>query len=284
MTLRLLAPGDEPALETFLAGHADDSVLLRSNMREAGLVDRGEWLQGSYVAAFERGAIVGVAGHFWNGNIILQAPAHAGAVACAAAQRSGRTVAGVLGPWEQMQSALCALGLADAAASKAAREGLYALDLADLVVPAPLAGGRVTCRRARNDELDMIIAWHLDFTAETGGRPAGAADLMALFQSRGTTWMLEDGGRPVAFSAFSASLPDMVQVAAVWTPPALRRRGYARAVVAGSLLAARRAGVRRAVLLADLPAAVRAYEAIGFRRAGYYGMTLLTEPRHAACD
>lgn len=291
MNVRLLAPGDEAALEAFLARHADSSMLLRSNVRAAGLVDRGEWLQGTYAAAFEGDALVAVAGHFWNGNVILQAPAHPGAVACAAATASGRTVAGVIGPWEQAQAALGALGLESAPLAAATREGLYALDLNDLVVPALLAGRRATCRRARDDELPLITAWHVAFAMETLGREDGAAlrrdaaDLMALFQRCGTAWLLEAEGRPVAFSAFSGVLPDMVQVAAVWTPPALRRRGYARAVVAGSLLAARAGGgARRAVLLAHLPAAIRAYEAIGFRLVGDHGLILLTEPRHARCN
>ncbi|HEV8303731.1 MAG TPA: GNAT family N-acetyltransferase [Gemmatimonadales bacterium] len=290
MTLRVLVPGDEPALEAFLVRHADESMLLRSNMRAAGLVDRGAWLEGTYVAALERDTIVGVAGHFWNGMITLQAPAHAGAVACAVAQRSGRVVAGVLGPWAQAQEALRALGLERAPTNAEPREGLYALDLDELVVPAPLATGRVTCRRVRDDELELISTWHAEFSIETQGRTDGpmlrreAADLMAVFHRGGSTWLLEDAGRPVAFSAFSGALPDMVQVAAVWTPPDLRGRGYARAAVAGSLLAARADGVRRAVLLAHMPAAIRAYAALGFRLVGDYGLVLLTERRHFRRD
>src|SRR5439155_27320443 len=61
--LRTLQPGDEAALDAFLARHAESSMFLRSNARAAGLVDRGEPLQATYVAAIEGGAIVAVVAH-----------------------------------------------------------------------------------------------------------------------------------------------------------------------------------------------------------------------------
>src|SRR5204863_106038 len=59
--------------------------------------------------------------------------------------------------------------------------------------------------------------------------------------------------------------------------PELRGRGYARSVVAGSLLAARKQGIARAVLFADPAnaAARRAYLSLGFRIVGDYGLVLL---------
>ena len=72
----------------------------------------------------------------------------------------------------------------------------------------------------------------------------------------------------------------MVQVGGVFTPPELRGRGHARAVVAGSLLSARAAGVSRAVLFTERENAParRAYQALGFRVVGDYGMVLLDTP------
>jgi len=61
----------------------------------------------------------------------------------------------------------------------------------------------------------------------------------------------------------------------VWTPPALRGRGYARCAVAGSLLEARAGGARRAILFTSSASAARAYEALGFTRAGEYGLLIL---------
>lgn len=89
-----------------------------------------------------------------------------------------------------------------------------------------------------------------------------------------------DRRSPVAYQQFNAALPDVVQVGGVWTPPPWRRRGYARAVVAGSLLAARAEGVPRSVLFTgeeNIPAQ-RAYAAIGYRRVGDWGLLVLATP------
>jgi predicted GNAT family acetyltransferase len=82
---------------------------------------------------------------------------------------------------------------------------------------------------------------------------------------------------PVAYSVFNATLPDIVQIGGVWTPPESRGRGYARSVVAGSLLAAHQQEVRRAVLFANPAnaAARAAYLSIGFEIVGDYGLVLL---------
>jgi len=107
-------------LDAFLARHADSSMFLRSNARAAGLVDRGEPGQGTYVAAFEHGVIVGVAAHCWNGMVLVQAPGHVATLAREAVRRSGRTVAGFSGPWDQVVAARHALGLSEGTTRKTA--------------------------------------------------------------------------------------------------------------------------------------------------------------------
>jgi len=280
--LRLLRPGDEGALETFLARHVNSSMFLRSNARAAGLVDRGAPGQATYVAALEGGEIVGVAAHCWNGMVLVQAPAHVAVLAREAVRRSGRAVAGFSGPWEQVAAARHGLGLEDRGAGKDSREDLYALDLRQLVVPPALAAGQVRCRHPEPAELDLVVRWRVAFSLEALSatdapalETAGRADVL-LLEERGAGWLLLDGATPVAYSAFNAMLPEIVQIGGVWTPPALRGRGYARAVVAGSLVAARKRGVQHAVLFADPlnPAAKRAYLSLGFRIVGDYGLVL----------
>src|SRR2546429_227446 len=189
-------------------------MFLRSNARAAGLVDGGEPLQATYVAAIREGggggeAIAGVAAHCWNGMVLVQAPDQVAALAHDAVRRSRRAVTGFSGPWTQVVAARAALGLAAAPAVQDSRDDLYALDLDRLVVPKPLASGEVRCRHPEPEE------------------------------SRG--------------------------------------RGYARSVVAGSLLAAHQQEVRRAVLFANPAnaAARAAYLSIGFEIVGDYGLVLL---------
>src|SRR5207245_1886032 len=99
-------------------------------------------------AAREGGRIGGVAAHCWNGMVLVQAPegGHAAAAALEAVRRSGRTVTGFSGPWDQVVAAREALGLGAAPAAKDSRDELYVLDLARLVVPPELASGALRCR------------------------------------------------------------------------------------------------------------------------------------------
>jgi predicted GNAT family acetyltransferase len=165
-------------------------------------------------------------------------------------------------------------------------EGLYALPLEALRVPAPLAGGQWRCRRARVDDLDLLVEWRVGYTVDTDAQEDGPALRAASRQDieRGlaerASWVLAVDGVPVAYQQFNAMLPDVVQVGGVWTPPALRSRGYARAVVAGSLLAARAEGVRRGVLFTGETnvAAQRAYAALGFARVGDWALLFLRTP------
>ncbi len=282
--LKTLSLGDEAALEEFLEPRATDSMFLRSNARSAGLVDRGNALEGTYVAAIANGAVTAVAAHFWNGMLALQTPGPETLepVARAAVARSGRELTGLTGPWAHVEAARRGLGFATRKTSLNSREDLFSLELADLRVPEPLASGRVQCRRPRSDELELAARWRRAFSVEALGRADGAGMLEAAraetarLQGQRSQWMLVERDRPVAYSAFNARLPDVVQVGGVWTPPELRGRGYARAVVAGSLLEARREGTERAILFTEDLAARRAYEALGFRVVGDYGLVIFS--------
>ncbi|HEX4574881.1 MAG TPA: GNAT family N-acetyltransferase [Gemmatimonadales bacterium] len=281
--LKTLHPGDEAALEAFLAQHADTSMFLRSNARAAGLADRGAPMQGTYVAALEAGRIVGVAAHCWNGMVLVQAPAHAAALARAAVRRSRRPVSGLSGPWPQVVAARAALGCGTAPTTKSSREELYALDLTALRLPPGLLETDVRCRHPAAVDLELLADWRVQYAIEALGasdgpelRTASRAEVRLLHE-RGADWVVLHEHAPVAYAAFNAMLPEIVQVGGVWVPPPLRGRGYGRAVVAGALLAARKQSVQRAVLFADprnVPART-AYLALGFQIVGDYGLVLL---------
>lgn len=279
--IRLLQPGDEGAAEAFLGGYADTSMFLRANLREAGLVDDGQTSQGTWAAAFDGARVTAIAAHSWNGMLLLQAPRDLVAVAREALGASGRTLRGLSGPWEQVIAARDALVSGQTLSDD--RDGLYALELDTLEIPPRLASGEIVCRRPRLDELGVCAGWRIDYLIETKlGEPgpslrAAAYEGIDQTHQRGNDFVLEDAGRLVAYSAFNARLPGIVQVGGVWTPPETRGRGYARCVVAGSLLHARAQGVTRALLftMESNVAAVRAYEALGFRRIGDYGLMLV---------
>lgn len=280
LELRTLGEGDGAELEQFLAQHRDTSMFLRSNARQAGLVFAGQRLGATYVGGFERGALVGVAAHAWNGLILLQAPEHTAPIVRACAETSRRPVAGLTGPLGQVHVAREALGLTAAPTSLSEDEVLFVLDAAELRVLQPEMCGGVTCRPPLPSERDTLCAWRTAYEIECLGRQ-DSLELRARSEQwidaqleEAVIWVAELAGRPVSLSAFNAALPDIVQLGGVYTPPELRGRGFAKAVVAHSVRAGRDRGASRAVLFTSNPNAVRTYEAVGFRRAGDYGLIL----------
>jgi uncharacterized protein len=280
-SVRLLGPADLPAIDAFLRRHADSSLFLRSNLRTAGIVDRGEPFQGTYFGAFDGAELVGVAAHCWNGNVIVQAPAALDDAVCAAVEATGRGVRGIVGPWDQLCAARRALAMEDRPARMESHDRLFALALADLARPAVLDAPGVRGRAATIGDLDLVTRWRVAYCVEILGATEGDAlraesrEDMRRMCDASLAWLIEQDGGPVSFSGFNARLADVVQIGGVFTPPALRSRGWARAAVASQLAAVVGEGVSRAILFTgEDPAAQRAYTAIGFRPIGDYGLLL----------
>ena len=281
--IRVLQPGDEAALEAFLLPRIETSMFLLGNMRAVGLVDGGGFLEGSYVAANDGDKIVGVVAHYWNDNLIVQAPVHVEALCKAAIEASGRRVGGLIGPAEQVQAAKDALDLAGGAIQLDETEYLYSLALADLLVPEGLRTGRLVGRRLQPRDADQVTEWLVAFALESLGEE-NSPQLWERTRAnterkveQGTTWILEDGGRPVSTSGFNTTTAEAVQIGGVFTPLELRSRGYGRAVVAASLLDARAEGVESSILFTgvwNVPAQ-KSYEALGYRHIGAYRLLLL---------
>lgn len=277
----VLSSGDESKLETFLASHRDSSMFLRANAQRAGLVDRGEPFQATYAAAVEDGRVIGVAAHGWNGTLLMQAPVQAGDLARAAVAGSGRRVTGLMGPLAHVREARSALGLDTADASVEGSEWLYALDVSGFVVPAVASNPAIVCRPPLADERDLLCAWRIAYDIEVLGAVDSpesrrrSAEFLDRQIAGGNAWIALDDGVPISLSGFNATLPDIVQLGGIYTPPALRGRGYAKVVVAASLVAARDRGASRAVLFTNSPSACRTYEALGFQLVGDYSLVFL---------
>jgi predicted GNAT family acetyltransferase len=261
-------------------------MFLIGNMRAAGLADHGQTYQGTYAAKLEGGKIVGVVAHYWNQNLVLQAPVDLVALCAEAVKGSGRPIQGLIGPSDQVGVVKEALDMDSSNVQMDETEKLYSLELEDLVVPGSLASGKVKGRRIESGDVDLLTKWRVAYAVEALGDEDGpqlrrqCRETTERLVREKRTWVLEIGGRPVACSSFNTAIEEAVQVGGVWTPPELRRRGYGRAVVAASLLDARTEGVKKGILFTgeDNIAAQRAYEALGFRCIGDYSIMLLRSP------
>jgi predicted GNAT family acetyltransferase len=274
----LLGTSDQLELERFLLAHANSSVFLRSNVRNGGMIDQGQPLQATYVAMRDGETITAVAAHCWNGVLLVQGRIDdVPAVTLAAVEESGRAVAGFSGPYAQVAIAREALGMRERPARLDSKEDLFALALDQLCVPPQLAGGAWQCRRKAAEDIPEMTRWGVAYaveslgTAESGELERETKRQMETSQSK---WVLVVNGQRVAMSGFNAQLPDTVQVGGVYTPPSLRGRGYARAVVAGSLLEARSDGVTHSILFTENKSARAAYLSLGYKVVGDYGLVL----------
>ena len=133
----------------------------------------------------------------------------------------------------------------------------------------------------------LLIRWREAYHLESLGTEPGKARAAAQkdidgYIQRDSHRLLMVDDQPVSMTGFNATLPEIVQIGGVFTPPALRGRAYARTAVALHLTEARAAGVRRAVLFAASNAAVSAYVAIGFAPAGTFSLVLFSDQMEAA--
>ncbi len=277
--IRPLIPSDRNQLDGYLRSHADTSLLMLGNLERAGLQDRGQPYEGTYVGAFSGNRMVGCLALFWNGNVLIQTEEAIADLLQAAIGASGRSVGGVLGPLGQVEACLAALRPHAGLPQTAAAQTLMALKVDEMKIPEPLSQGSIACRRAVAADLELVTEWRLAHLQEQ--RAAALPVLQAMAEEEmakriedGGLWLAVSGGKPVAMAGLLALAAGRGLIGGVWTPLEHRGHGYARSVVAGMLLALRWQGVSRAVLFtgrANAPA-LAAYRALGFANIAPFGM------------
>jgi predicted GNAT family acetyltransferase len=147
-------------------------------------------------------------------------------------------------------------------------QGIYTLEHVQPVPPAP---GRT--RSQEPGDTDLLIDWMQAFEAEAldhlepDEERARRIVEYRLDAERAGMVLWEDDG-PVCVAGFGGETPNGIRIGPVYTPPALRGRGYATALVA-ELSASLLAGGRRfCFLYTDLanPTSNAIYERIGYLR------------------
>lgn len=139
--------------------------------------------------------------------------------------------------------------------------------LGTLTVPRPVAPGRA--RVAGHEDRARLCAWYREFCAAVGEPvfqdPGEWADAR-IAQGAVTFWETGDG-EPVAMAALGPQVAGQVRVACVYTPIALRGRGYAGAATAEASRAALEGGAQDVLLFTDLanPTSNALYQRIGYR-------------------
>ena len=209
--------------------------------------------------------------------LVLSSSSVPGALTALARDLYGRRIVlpGVEGPSTEAQVFAAAWSRMTATPARLLRAGqIY--QATSVIPPArPVPG---SLRLAGAEDADLVAGWITAFNQEAvfeapepeaarrlaGDLVAGQVPLDGPIPKRGL-YLWDDGG-PVCMAAAGGPTPNGRRVFAVYTPPTLRRRGYASAcvtAVTGLLLGK---GVRACFLFTDLsnPTANHIYQAIGY--------------------
>ena len=281
MEFRVLGEADRAMAERFLRGQPS-GMALRGYLAKDSLTPK----YGHYAGVVDDGEIIAMAGYL-GATFHLVAPMSVEILVDLLGSHRGGPLTQINGPTEQVLRTLDFLGAAGARTFVNSRDELFVLQLSELRVPPQLQGGALKARLATREDVTFQGSWRHDFWVENLGAPPGprlldnCVKLVEAEVAEQLLYILEDGGRPVCTSAFGPALPDAVQVVNVFTPPAERGRGYARALTAATLLEARARGVEEGILYTGLTNAVaqRTYRALGFTPVDQVTMLVFAEPR-----
>jgi RimJ/RimL family protein N-acetyltransferase len=276
--IREQGPEDRTQIEALLTARITEAMFPLVNLRDHGLA------KGDFPSPHEH------APRFWRTGDSLIALTRAGILlplldgipdlSGLKATLHGLKVTGAVGPAASARPILNALGLDGLPANTNRDEPGLTLDLTRLAIPDRPG---TALRPIVPDDLPLLSDWREAYVGEVLGQTGTSARIraeaeLASYLANDSHRLLLDHGTPVAMTGFNATLPEIVQVGGVYTPPELRGKGYARRAVALHLAEARASGVIRAVLFAASDAAARAYRAIGFQPAKPFTLFLLATP------
>jgi predicted GNAT family acetyltransferase len=145
-------------------------------------------------------------------------------------------------------------------------EGMHVLEVVQ--DPPRPAGGAL--RLPEPDERDLLVTWMEEFVVEAGLIGAAHARAMVDARVRRHGLFVWDDGGPVAMVGSNPAVAGVVRIGPVYTPPQLRRHGYAGTAVAAVSQRALAAGAARCMLYTDLanPTSNKIYAEVGYRRCG----------------
>jgi predicted GNAT family acetyltransferase len=143
---------------------------------------------------------------------------------------------------------------------------MHALDHVD-DPPRPARG---TLRVPKTDERDLLVHWMQEFATEAGMPGAAEAAAMVDARLRQQGLLVWDDEQPVSMIGLNPPVGGVVRIGPVYTPPQLRRRGYAGSAVAAGSRWALAGGAARCMLYTDLanPTSNKIYAEVGYRRCG----------------
>jgi len=152
------------------------------------------------------------------------------------------------------------------AARRTMAEAMHVLEVVD-DPPRPASG---ELRTADAADRPLLVEWMRDFATEAGVAGSAQAAAMVDARMRRDGLLVWDDGQPVSMVGVTPEVAGVVRIGPVYTPPALRRRGYAGSAVAAASRRALVQGAHQCMLYTDLdnPTSNKIYAEVGYRRVG----------------
>ncbi len=276
--MRALGPGDEIALEQHLQRSWTTSMFLRANARAAGLVDEGQPGQGTYMAAFEGATILGIAAHYWNGVLAIQAQRGLAYVVRMATANTQRPISGILGPWQQVEGAISALGIPPRRRLGGKAQVIMTIDFNRIQTPEAVKKGEAKHRVATAADLERLVAMRLTEKTPDAAQAADArANLRVMLEQQiaaGDVFVAEAAGKLLGMALFELTVPDAVQIGGIHASMnAKGDKSFAAVAVAAAVSAAQARGFKRLVAAVDKTNlhALNSLRAYGFTATADYG-------------
>ncbi|MGE3191564.1 MAG: GNAT family N-acetyltransferase, partial [Vicinamibacterales bacterium] len=223
-----------PAVRRFLEGRVETSLFLLSNLRAFGPRMGESPYSGDFRALVDGQTILAVWCVTRNGSVLIQADGHAAHADVVDADMAARgaDVRFVLGDWAPAARFWALVrerqGLVP---TQESREVLYRLVLPAPAGEPPAAWDVRTLTVADADAWDPLAAAFLREQRLPLGTPGSRRAGFATSAGNGHWWGAWDGGALVSIASFNAYHHPVAQVGGVYTLPARRRQGFARAVM-----------------------------------------------------
>ncbi|WP_244940953.1 GNAT family N-acetyltransferase [Legionella sainthelensi] len=271
-------------LSAYLNNYQETTMFIRNNLYYSGITYQDTPFHGEYYGSFKNHHLNGVLVHYWNGNIMMQAENFSilSALVDAFKLDRSRPIAGILGEDSQARFVIDKLNLQSPSLFAVNyQEKLFLLELEKMIIPAELHTYHCSIKSVQVCPIEVIkewlIAYHIEALGDNINDPKLEESIINEIQDKQLSknrWVLYVDNTPVSLCGFNASLPDIVQLGPVYTPPSLRNKGFARTTVSLCLKHAATNRVKRAILFTNEHSAIRAYKSLGFQEVGTYRLAL----------
>jgi RimJ/RimL family protein N-acetyltransferase len=295
--IRNVEETDLERVRNYLEAHADTSLFLLSNLAVLGPRQGDHCNSGNYRLIEEAGRVIAVFCLTRSGHLLVQAAGRTDLAEAILEACEGQAieVRGVIGEWASA-AALWQLLLADPQfePTHSAKDALYRFPLSMLPGDAGAnAPPGITVRALGAEDFEQWEPLNAAYLAELYLPPPSPGESRkAEFASRARArlwWGAFDGAQLATIAGLNATYGSIGQVGGVYTRPAERKKGLARAAMRLLMQDSRDYHrFERLILFTgeDNHGARRLYESLGFEAVGAYGLLLgarpPTSPRRAA--